>query len=130
MVVDPGPDLLHLLQASQIDLVEDHHVRKCDLAKLESHQVGKLGMSKDLVRVHHASDAVQPNALPQPRVNERHGNTGRIGDATGFDGDRDTPGSRIYAEFADHSLPGMPLSMTPGSSIIVMVCFRTAAARS
>src|SRR5271167_4018638 len=84
MAVEPSPDLLDLLGTRQAHLVQDQHVGKPDLAEFEVHQRGILGVREDLVRVHHADDAVQPDPVPQVGIVEGHEDPGWIGYATGF----------------------------------------------
>ncbi len=44
-------------------------------------------MRENLVCIHHADDAVQPDAVPQIGIAEGHEDPGGIGDATGFEQD-------------------------------------------
>jgi len=64
-----------------------HHVREPDLAELEVDQGRVLGVREDLVRVHHAGNAVQPDPVPQAGIAEGHEDPGGIGHAAGFEQD-------------------------------------------
>ena len=87
MVVEPSPDLRDLFGTGKAHLVQDQHVRKPDLAELEVHQGRILGVREDLLRVHHADNAVQPDPIPQIGIVEGHEDPGGIGDAAGFEQD-------------------------------------------
>ena len=63
-VVEPCFDPLDLLRGDEIDLVEDEHVCECHLAKLQFHH---LRCREDLLRIHDAHDAVQPDAVAHGR---------------------------------------------------------------
>src|SRR5271167_2650069 len=67
MFVEPSSDLLNLRGAGKVHFVQDEHVRKSDLVELEFHQRGILGVRENLVRVHDADNAVQPDPISQIR---------------------------------------------------------------
>src|SRR5271165_87625 len=115
MSIEPGSDLCDLLGTGKVYLVEDQHVGKADLLELELHQWGILGVREDLVGIHHASHAVQPNAVPQIGIAEGREDPAWIGNPTGFE--QDVFDGLWACEQSDHRLDEVVANLAADAAV-------------